>query len=56
VAKWRYGLTLVPRDKTLVEGRPAVDALVRARRDLGWEFLRITERDDSEMLVFRRPA
>lgn len=54
---WRYGLTLLPRDTGDEEGSEVtVDAVVRSRRDLGWELIRVTERGDSEVLVFRRPA
>jgi hypothetical protein len=33
-----------------------VEAVVRSRLDLGWELVRKAERDDMELLVFRRPA
>jgi hypothetical protein len=58
VQKWRYGLTLLPRE-TASDGdslEATVEAVVRSRRDLGWELVRKAERDDSELLVFRRPA
>jgi hypothetical protein len=54
---WRYGLTLLPRETGDEEGTEVtVDAVVRSRQDLGWELLRVTERSDAEVLVFRRPA
>jgi|HubBroStandDraft_4_1064222.scaffolds.fasta_scaffold961702_1 hypothetical protein len=55
---WRYGLTLLPletvADEESVEA--TVEAVVRSRLDLGWELVRKAERDDTELLVFRRPA
>jgi hypothetical protein len=55
---WRYGLTLLPlemaEDEESVEA--TVEAVVRSRLDLGWELVRKAERDDMELLVFRRPA
>jgi hypothetical protein len=58
VQKWRYGLTLLPRENTSDEtrGEEAVDAVVWSRRERGWELVRVTARDDAELLVFRRPA
>jgi len=57
VKTWRYGLTLLPREKTSEDQSSGViEAVVRCREDLGWELVRVTERDDSELLVFRRPA
>ncbi len=56
--RWRYGLTLLPResapDQESVE--ETIAAVVRSRQDLGWELVRKAEHDDSELLVFRRPA
>jgi hypothetical protein len=58
VERWRYGLTLLPRETApndqCIDG--TVEAVVRSRENLGWELIRVTERDDSELLVFRRPA
>jgi hypothetical protein len=58
VSKSWYGLTLVPRELKPeshdVEG--AVEAIVRARQAKGWELVRVAERDNSEVLIFRRPA
>ena len=34
----------------------AVEAVVRSRQTLGWELVRVSARDDVELLVFRRPA
>ena len=57
VKTWRYGLTLLPRDATSDDqSGEVIEAVVRSREDLGWELVRVTERDDSELLVFRRPA
>ena len=57
VMTWRYGLTLLPREKTSHDQSGGViEAVVRSREDLGWELVRVTERDDSELFVFRRPA
>jgi len=55
---WRYGLTLLPRELTSDEKgvEATVEAVVRSRQDHGWELVRKAERDDSELLVFRRPA
>ena len=56
--QWRYGLTLLPRDTSADEDsiEATVEAVVRSRRDHGWELVRKAEGDDSELLVFRRPA
>jgi hypothetical protein len=54
----RYGLTLLPLEATS-DGESVdatVEGLVRSRRDLGWELVRTTVHDDSELLVFRKPA
>jgi hypothetical protein len=58
VQKWRYGLTLLPREITSDDqrGEATIEAVVCSRRKLGWELVRVTERDDSELLVFRQPA
>jgi len=55
---WRYGLTLLPREKTPAEdsAEMTVEAVVRSRQDLGWELVRVSARDNAEVLVFRRPA
>jgi hypothetical protein len=55
---WRYGLTLLPLEATSESGSvdATIEQLVRSRRDLGWELVRKTEHDDSEVLVFRKPA
>ncbi len=54
---WRYGVTLLPgasrpddeRDET------KVDEVLRARSENGWELVNaVTERDGSDLLVFRR--
>lgn len=55
--RWRYGLTLLPRETGDEDGSEVtVEAVVRSRQDLGWELVRVRERTDSEVLVFRRPA
>jgi hypothetical protein len=58
VRTWRYGLTLLPRETAPNEqvNDETVKAVVRSRENLGWELVRVTERDDSELLVFRKPA
>ncbi len=58
VQQWRYGLTLLPRENSSDEerGEATIEAVVCSRQELGWELVRVTERDDSELLVFRRPA
>jgi len=58
VKTWFYGITLLPVEKTSDEEgvHATVEAVVRSREDLGWELVRRTARDDSEVLVFRRPA
>ncbi len=58
VGKSWYGLTLVPRDQKSEnhDVEEAVEAIVRARQAEGWELVRVAERDDSEVLIFRRPA
>jgi len=58
VKKWRYGLTLLPRDTTTSGDRieATVEAVVRSRRHLGLELVRKAERDGSELLVFRSSA
>jgi len=33
-----------------------IESVVGSREDLGWELVRRTELDDSEVLAFRRPA
>jgi hypothetical protein len=55
---WRYGLTLLPREKAPAEdgAERTVEAVVRSRQDLGWELVRVSARDNAEVLVFRRPA
>ena len=55
---WRYGLTLLPREVASDEENESatVEAVVLSRQKLGWELVRVTERDDAELLVFRRPA
>jgi hypothetical protein len=55
---WRYGLTLLPLEMAVDEEsvEATVEAVVRSRLDLGWELVRKAERDDMELLVFRRPA
>jgi hypothetical protein len=59
VASWRYGLTLLPGasrpDDERDEGK--VDEVLRARSESGWELVNaVTERDGSDLFVFRRPA
>ena len=58
VKEWHYGLTLLPREANAEEEDtdPTVEAIVRSRQDLGWELVRVTERADAELLIFRRPA
>jgi hypothetical protein len=58
MGEWRFGVTLVPRDEASEERerQRTVEAIVRARQDRGWELVRVTERDDSELFVFRQPA
>jgi hypothetical protein len=53
-----YGLTLVPREQKSENHdiEDAVEAIVRARQAKGWELVRVAERDNSEVLIFRRPA
>jgi hypothetical protein len=55
---WRYGLTLLPREKSIEEqsAEETVEAVVRSRQDLGWELVRVSARDNAELLIFRRPA
>jgi hypothetical protein len=59
VGPWRYGLTLLPGasrpDDERDEGK--VDEVLRARSESGWELVNaVTERDGSDVLVFRRLA
>jgi hypothetical protein len=59
VGPWRYGVTLLPGasrpDDERDEGK--VDEVLRARSENGWELVNaVTERDGSDLLVFRRPA
>jgi hypothetical protein len=59
VEPWRYGLTLLPGatrpDDERDEGK--VDEVLRARSENGWELVNaVTERDGSDLLVFRRLA
>ena len=57
VGPWRYGVTLLPGasrpDDERHEGK--VDEVLRARSANGWELVNaVTERDGSDLLVFRR--
>jgi len=59
VGSWRYGLTLLPgasrSDDERDEGK--VHEVLRARSESGWELLNaVTERDGSDLLVFRQKA
>jgi len=59
VGPWRYGVTLLPGasrpDDERDEGK--VDEVLRARSENGWELVNaVTERDGSDLLVFRRLA
>jgi hypothetical protein len=59
VGPWRYGVTLLPGasrpDDERDEGK--VDEVLRARSESGWELVNaVTERDGSDLLVFRRLA
>jgi len=58
VNEWRYALTLLPREAAwdAHDTEATVEAVVRSRRDHGWELVRVTERDEAELLIFRRPA
>ena len=58
VGEWRYGLTLVPRDNgtEAQDTGVTVEAVVQARRARGWELIRVTEKENAELLVFRQPA
>ncbi len=53
---WRYGVTLLPgASRPDDEGK--VDEVLRTRSENGWELVNaVTERDGSDLLVFRRPA
>ena len=59
VQAWRYALTLIP-GAVSVDDPPndtKVDEVLRARSEGGWELVTaVTERDGSDLLVFRRPA
>jgi hypothetical protein len=59
VEPWRYGLTLLP-GVVSVDDPPndaRKDEVMRARSERGWELvIAVTERDGSDLLVFRRPA
>jgi hypothetical protein len=59
VEPWRYGLTLLP-GAVSVDDPPndaRKDEVMRARSERGWELvIAVTERDGSDLLVFRRPA
>jgi len=48
----------VPRDigPEVQDTIVTVETAVQARRARGWELIRVTEREDAELLVFRRPA
>ena len=59
VEPWRYGVTLLPWatsvDDPLNDAR--IDEVLRVRSEGGWELVTaVTERDGSDVLVFRRPA
>jgi len=59
VGPWRYGVTLLPGASRPDEERDEdkVDEVLRARSENGWELVNaVTERDGSDLLVFRRPA
>jgi len=59
VASWRYGLTLLPGASGPDDERDEakVDEVLRARSESGWELVNaVTERDGSDLLVFRQPA
>ncbi len=59
VEPWRYGVTLLP-GATTVDDAPndaRIDEVLRARTERGWELVTlVTERDGSDVLVFRQPA
>ncbi len=56
--RWRYGVTLLPGEARQESPRdePEFVAALRARRADGWKLISVTNRDGSDVLMFRKPA
>ena len=59
VEPWRYGVTLLPGAISVDDppNEARIDEVLRARTEGGWELVTVvTERDGSDVLLFRQPA